>query len=44
MAVLYAFLSGDLTIRFVAKAALVAAAAGLVFLYLRGLMAEGARA
>ncbi|QFT64010.1 DUF5671 domain-containing protein [Roseivivax sp. THAF30] len=44
VAVLYAFLSGDLTIRFVAKAALVAAAAGLVFLYLRGLMAEGARA
>ena len=44
VAVLHAFLSGDLTARFVAKAALVAGAAGLVFLYIRGVMAPGASA
>ena len=40
VAVVYALLSGDLTLRFVAKAALVAVTAGLVFLYFRGEMAE----
>ncbi|MCE0506798.1 DUF5671 domain-containing protein [Roseivivax sp. GX 12232] len=43
VAVLYAFLSGELTPRFLAKALLVALAAGLVFLYIRGLMAEARR-
>ncbi len=40
VAVLYAFLSGDLSLRFMAKAGLVAASAGLVFLYIRGVMAQ----
>ncbi|SIT09426.1 hypothetical protein SAMN05421759_11545 [Roseivivax lentus] len=42
VAVLYAFLSGELTLRFIAKAVLVAIAAGLVFLYIRGVMAPEA--
>jgi hypothetical protein len=40
VALIYAFLSGDLTSRVLAKAALVAVTAGLVFLYFRGEMAE----
>jgi hypothetical protein len=40
VAVVYALLNGDLTARFLAKAALVALTAGLVFLYFRGEMAE----
>lgn len=36
IAVIYALLSGDLTTRFFAKAALVALTAGLIFLYFRG--------
>jgi hypothetical protein len=38
--VIYALLNGELTLRFLAKAALVALTAGLVFLYFRGAMAE----
>ncbi|WP_212524920.1 DUF5671 domain-containing protein [Actibacterium sp. MT2.3-13A] len=40
IAVIYALLSGDLTARFLAKAALVALTAGLIFLYFRGEMGE----
>lgn len=40
IAVIYALLSGDLTARFIAKAALVALTAGLIFLYFRGEMEE----
>lgn len=40
VAVIYALLGGDLTARFVAKAALVALTAALVFLYFRGEMEE----
>ncbi|MGC9368486.1 MAG: DUF5671 domain-containing protein [Paracoccaceae bacterium] len=40
IAVIYALLSGDLTARFLAKAALVALTAGLIFLYFRGEMEE----
>jgi hypothetical protein len=40
IAVIYALLNGELTLRFLAKAALVALTAGLVFLYFRGAMAE----
>jgi hypothetical protein len=39
VAVLYAFLSGELTLRFAAKATVVAALAGTVFLYFRPLRA-----
>lgn len=40
IAVIYAFLSGDLTMRFLAKAVLVAVTSGLIFLYFRGELAE----
>lgn len=40
IAAIYALLNGDLTLRFVAKAGLVAITAGLIFLYFRGEMAE----
>lgn len=39
IAVIYAFLSGELTLRFAAKAALVALLAAQVFFYVKGLMA-----
>lgn len=44
IAVIYALLSGDLTARFIAKAALVALTAGLIFLYFRGEMEEAEHA
>lgn len=40
VAVVYAFLSGDLTARFVAKAALVALMAGLIWVYFQGELKE----
>lgn len=40
IAVIYALLSGDLTARFIAKAALVALTAGIIFLYFRAEMEE----
>jgi hypothetical protein len=40
IAVIYAFLSGDLTARFLAKAALVALTAGLIYLYFHGELQE----
>ncbi|SFD06123.1 DUF5671 domain-containing protein [Tropicimonas isoalkanivorans] len=40
VALIFALLNGDLTSRFVAKTALVAATAGLVLLYLRGVTSE----
>ena len=39
ISVLYAFLAGDLTLRFAAKSVLVAVLAALAFLYVKGLMA-----
>lgn len=44
IAIIYAFLNGDLTVRFFAKALLVALTAGLVFLYFSGEMAEAENA
>lgn len=40
IAVIYALLNGDLTLRFAAKTAAVAAVAGVVFVYFRGEMDE----
>lgn len=40
--VIYALLSGDLTARFIAKAAVVAAVAGLIFFYFKADMTEDA--
>lgn len=41
VATIYALLNGDLTLQFIAKAALVLLTAGLVFLYYRGEMRQG---
>ncbi len=40
ISVIYAFLSGDLTARFLVKSLIVAIVAGLIFLYFRGEMKE----
>lgn len=41
IATIYALLNGDLTVQFIAKAALVLLTAGLVFLYYRGELRQG---